>query len=417
MQTNIITNRGGIQPPIGETGRTEPVPPTSNTGALSTQPHQSPNYVKHRDETMGLSDVPNLNSQPIPIETTPKNGVTPIRSMAEFLKTTTDVEAIELYKTDAKVIRVSTIERDGNNGAKRGKATKISRKSLENLNFLMQNTHTQFHSIITLTVPEDYPTDGKAFKKMLNAFLTWLRREFDKPSYVWIIEFQKRGAPHYHILTSVNLADYEGGLEPMKRGGYRRRAHNYMTNHDLHYDASLEWNNILFENKYWNPKEQDREKGLRAGVEWEAIRKQDGAARYISMYACKPHQKQIPPDYQNIGRAWGASRDVKAHCQPITKIKGNEFIQMDLLAKAEWIGNDFVRRAGYLPKVLYGVGKLLLIELTKEVDEVLQIITSGEIEEPYTTGQDEAIIYQPHAQLMHDLYYENLYYASFDVYE
>lgn len=45
---------------------------------------------------------------------------------------------------------------------------------------------------------------------------------------------------------------------------------------------------------------------------WQDIRSEDGAARYVTKYATKPYQKQVPDWYSDVGRFWGASRDVKA---------------------------------------------------------------------------------------------------------
>jgi hypothetical protein len=52
----------------------------------------------------------------------------------------------------------------------------------------------------TLTYGRDYPTDHES-KKHLDMFLKRCRRKFPEFKYVWVIEKQKRGAPHFHILT------------------------------------------------------------------------------------------------------------------------------------------------------------------------------------------------------------------------
>jgi hypothetical protein len=47
------------------------------------------------------------------------------------------------------------------------------------------------------------------------------------------------------------------------------------------------------------------EKHLRAGICWKAIEHTEGALRYASKHAAKPHQKQVPWQDQNVGRFWG----------------------------------------------------------------------------------------------------------------
>lgn len=44
---------------------------------------------------------------------------------------------------------------------------------------------------------------------------------------------------------------------------------------------------------------------------WQEVREQDGAKRYALKYALKTYQKTVPEQYQDVGRFWGNSRDVK----------------------------------------------------------------------------------------------------------
>lgn len=59
---------------------------------------------------------------------------------------------------------------------------------------------TDTASFITLTYGKAYP-DQKTTKTHLYHFLKRLRREYGNVFYVWVTELQKRGAPHFHILT------------------------------------------------------------------------------------------------------------------------------------------------------------------------------------------------------------------------
>lgn len=52
---------------------------------------------------------------------------------------------------------------------------------------------------ITLTYGSDFP-DGKESKKHLDRWWKRVTREFPDYWAVWKLEFQKRGAPHYHLL-------------------------------------------------------------------------------------------------------------------------------------------------------------------------------------------------------------------------
>lgn len=52
---------------------------------------------------------------------------------------------------------------------------------------------------LTLTYPARFP-DGKTAKQNLRALLERLRRKFPKCSAIWRLEYQKRGAPHFHLM-------------------------------------------------------------------------------------------------------------------------------------------------------------------------------------------------------------------------
>lgn len=58
---------------------------------------------------------------------------------------------------------------------------------------------------LTLTYPSSWPT-ARESKKHLSSFIKRLKRRYgDDLGYIWKLEFQKRGAPHYHIfLWGIN---------------------------------------------------------------------------------------------------------------------------------------------------------------------------------------------------------------------
>ena len=89
--------------------------------------------------------------------------------------------------------------------------------------------------------------------------------------------FQKRGAPHFHILVDVSL-------ESEKE------------------DVSAAWHGQI---------ETEDKKHLATETRVEKLRTSDGGARYAVSYAKKPYQKDVPMAYQNVGRFWGHSRGVK----------------------------------------------------------------------------------------------------------
>lgn len=53
---------------------------------------------------------------------------------------------------------------------------------------------------ITLTYPCVYPKDGATHKAHLHAFIKRLLRRYPSAAIIWKLEYQRRGAPHYHLL-------------------------------------------------------------------------------------------------------------------------------------------------------------------------------------------------------------------------
>ena len=194
------------------------------------------------------------------------------------------VTSIEIYKRDVVVRRQGRLH-PGNRGEapERGVITMLSRKSRQRLAFIANNTRVVFHTMVTLTYPREYPSDGKKVKAHLNTFLTWCRRRFDRPSYIWFLEFQRRGAPHIHLVFDWSLPQ----TIAEKKEAYQ--------------EIAQKWYSIV--------KSGDK-RHLAAGTRTERIRKPDGAARYCLKYAYKMRQKSVPESYRNIGRCWGGSRDV-----------------------------------------------------------------------------------------------------------
>lgn len=196
------------------------------------------------------------------------------------------VTGIEIYRQDVVVVRRGTPSRRAL--PPRGEILQWSKKSRQRLAFVASNTDVTFRTMITLTYPNEYPSNGKAVKRHLNAFLTWLRRETNGCSYLWFLEFQKRGAPHFHILYDA----------PFPRTRIEQR--------DLRFRVSTTWYRLVGSG---DPKH------LAAGCRTERIRNEGGARNYCVKYAMKMRQKTVPPGYRNVGRLWGTSRDVMPQCR------------------------------------------------------------------------------------------------------
>ena len=91
---------------------------------------------------------------------------------------------------------------------------------------------------------------------------------------MWVLEFQQRGAPHFHVLTS----DYVPKVE-----------------------LSRVWFRIVGSGD---------EKHLQAGTKIQTIKSKKHLYSYLSSYINKLQQKSAPAEYESVGRFWGASRNL-----------------------------------------------------------------------------------------------------------
>lgn len=280
---------------------------------------------------------------------------------AEILERHRPVDCLVIYPTDAIVIRARKSDFDDQRGSNPGKKkpiTEFSAAARSNLSFTVRNTSMIFFSLITLTYPADFPADGRLVKSHLHKFLLWLKYQYRYVAYFWFLEFQRRGAPHFHIMTTVDLSVLDGGLKV----GWRRRFNKwrkYYKNELFHSKVSASWNKIIFSTKDWSPAPQDRDKHLRVGCAVEQLLLRDAAIRYVAKHFSKRVQKEVPYEYRNVGRFWGCNRSVKEAIQPHGVIFTSSKNLEEQLRSLNWFGMDFYEQLGYFPRVLFGVSQLV----------------------------------------------------------
>lgn len=87
-------------------------------------------------------------------------------------------------------------------GGKRGQVKGFSKDSRLRLMRLIGSIRkdAELPCFVTLTYPSEFPTVARA-KRDLKVFIQCLRRQFPGAGYIWKLEPQERGAPHYHMLV------------------------------------------------------------------------------------------------------------------------------------------------------------------------------------------------------------------------
>lgn len=238
------------------------------------------------------------------------------------------IKEIEVYRNDVVLKRYGPD--GGKGGGARNQVTELTRGALARLAFVASNTMVDLSEMVTLTYPAEFPGSGKVVKRHLNHFLTWCRRfakRIGRPfSYLWFLEFQKRGAPHVHLLTTDICLTTRAGRQLL----------------------SYRWYKMVSSG--------DR-KHARAGTRAEKLRSADGARHYVVKYASKPEQKVVPEQFENVGRFWGCSRDIPP--APLGTLRKPEITEQqvrELLAGWKYLDN--VRE--FLPRVLYNAAGVVL---------------------------------------------------------
>lgn len=204
-------------------------------------------------------------------------------------------------KSDTVILRQDVGYRLRVGGGKRSKITRLSRQSLRRMKLHFRNMPDPAY-MITLTYPSVWQNDGYEVKRHFTAIKKWLIRH-GVTGGAWFLEFQKRGAPHFHIFVNNSV------LPEDLAAAWVRVLHPWITRLD-----SREAAEGLQKAYHWHVggvlvgKSKDgRVCTNRSCI--EPVRVKHAAAAYATSYAAKAEQKKVPESYRNVGRFWGAWGD------------------------------------------------------------------------------------------------------------
>lgn len=185
---------------------------------------------------------------------------------------------------DCVKVKISGMSRKGSGSMhihKRKPISELTHGSVRRLGEVLSFMAPIMQSLITLTYPSDYPLDGRAVKRHLKRLIEWLLYH-ECGNYVWILEFQDRGAPHFHIVVDRFIG---------------KKA------------LSEAWFRIVGSGD---------DKHLSAGTQIESIRSKGGLSHYLKAYIYKQAQKDVPVEFQSVGRFWGNNRELVRPLAQIT---------------------------------------------------------------------------------------------------
>jgi len=153
-------------------------------------------------------------------------------------------------------------------------------------------------TFLTLTYPGEWHKDPGLWKKQLHHFLMALRRQWENAWGVWRLEFQKRGAPHFHLLLwdgpiveAVQAQRQNGKMCMIAIPGSRSRKNRKV----------FEWLSETWFRVVGSGDDRHRQAGTRI----EPVMSANGVMAYASKYLAKPTEEQAEIFQGGTGRHWG----------------------------------------------------------------------------------------------------------------
>jgi len=178
-------------------------------------------------------------------------------------------------------------------GGIRGKIKGFSRASRRRLmEKVAQLRRDLIPLFVTLTYPSLYPSGSREYKRHLDNFRRRMVRKFPGCGVIWRLEFQKRGAPHYHLLVwGVSYVE-------------------------LLIWVSKAWYEVVGSGD---------EKHLRAGTRVEWIRSWRGVWSYVSKYVAKVGDGE---DELEVGRWWGYWGELPYSASVFLRVADKDVVQL-----------------------------------------------------------------------------------------
>jgi hypothetical protein len=214
----------------------------------------------------------------------------------EEIRRTSRGGALTIYKTNGEL---------PDRAGEKKEIIEFSAGSRKKLAFYASNAAVSWKSMVTLTYARNYPTCGIVCKHNLNSFLTYTRKLLPGVRYLWFLEFQKRGAPHFHILLSEN---YDKKISEKLAKSWVNISTREDDKGDENYMKFIVWFNSG----------KRKVSGCDGCQFWQSAKSPAGLSHYAVKYATKMGQKTVPQNYANVGRFWGCSRNLIEYVDVLT---------------------------------------------------------------------------------------------------
>lgn len=189
-----------------------------------------------------------------------------------------DPESAEIsVYADMTVVKVRGHVQRG--GGRRGAVTRFTNSARKRMLSRLGQIRENFRDacFMTLTYPREWNTDPRRWKRDLDVIIKRIRRKWPDACGIWRIEFQERGAPHFHLII-WNMTGRTG---------------------DSRFWISRSWFEVVGSGDF---------KHYRAGTNFTRLRNRKRAGRYVSKYSAKVAGNPVDPEtgeLVQVGRWWG----------------------------------------------------------------------------------------------------------------
>ncbi len=217
------------------------------------------------------------------------------------------------YYEHAEQLKITGFGNTSTNISKRGRIKEFSRKSRQRILRLLSTIDMSKiigrPIFLTLTYPATYSNDYKDWKRDINVFFKRLYRFNPYLSAIWKLEFQKRGAPHYHIMIF--------NTDPFRR---------YINHKALSTLIALYWYEIVGSND---------EKHLKAGINYQPVSTYKAVRGYISKYVAKEAtEEEAEIMHKFVGRYYGThNKEALPITEIIVELTPKEFFYLRRIAR------------------------------------------------------------------------------------
>jgi hypothetical protein len=205
-------------------------------------------------------------------------------------------------------------------------------------------------AIVCLTYPSEYPEDGRAFKRHLDTFQKRLKRM--NIQYFTVLEFQDRGAPHYHTLITGILDRQELSrmwFEIVGSGDPR------------HLQAGTSIQFIVDDSDYRLEPDRVRYREMKRKGHRNVKRmfiSRSEAESYMIGYFKKNDQKVVPANINNSGRFWSHSRDLVEKLKSVILCGDEKGLKRKVRLLRRWYKAELrawgIRYKGqFVPKIIW----------------------------------------------------------------